>query len=140
MANKRFKAALERVDRGKLYEMGDAVELLKSLPAPKFDESVDVALNLGVDPRHAEQMVRGAIVLPHGTGSETRVLVFARGEKEAEAREAAEVAWYEEVLTEVSDAATIGILREILDSERNHLDALGGKWMPASARTPETDT
>ena len=59
---------------------------------------------------------------------------------EAEAREAAEVAWYEEALTEVRDAVTVGILREILDSERNHLDALGGKWMSASAPTLETDT
>ena len=88
MANKRFKAALEQVDREKLYLLDEALELLMSLPAPKYDESVDVALNLGVDPRHAEQMVRGAIVLPHGTGGDTRVLVFARGDKEAEAREA----------------------------------------------------
>ena len=88
MANKRFKAAFEQVDREKLYQIGDAVELLKSLPAPKFDESVDLALNLGVDPRHAEQMVRGAIVLPHGTGSDMRILVFAKGDKESEAREA----------------------------------------------------
>ena len=88
MANKRFKAALEQVDREKLYEIGEALELLRSLPAPKFDESVDLALNLGVDPRHAEQMVRGAIVLPHGTGGDIRILVFARGEKEAEARDA----------------------------------------------------
>jgi len=88
MANKRFKAALEQVDREKLYEIGEALELLRSLPTTKFDESVDVALNLGVDPRHAEQMVRGAIVLPHGTGGDIRILVFARGEKENEAREA----------------------------------------------------
>ena len=88
MANKRFKAALEQVDREKLYLLDEALELLMSLPAPKYDESVDIALNLGVDPRHSEQMVRGAIVLPHGTGGDTRVLVFARGDKEAEAREA----------------------------------------------------
>ena len=88
MANKRYRAALALVDREKLYPLSEAVEVLKSLPAAKYDESVDIALNLGVDPRHAEQMVRGAIVLPHGTGGETRVLVFARGEKEAEARDA----------------------------------------------------
>ena len=88
MANKRFKAATEMVDREKLYEFGEAFALLKTLPEPKFDETVDIALNLGVDPRHAEQMVRGAIVLPHGTGSDVRVLVFARGDKENEAREA----------------------------------------------------
>ena len=88
MANKRYRASLALVDREKLYPINEAVEVLKSMPAPKYDESVDIALNLGVDPRHAEQMVRGAIVLPHGTGGETRVLVFARGEKEAEARDA----------------------------------------------------
>ncbi len=88
MANKRFKAAAEMIDREKLYEIREAFELLKTLPEPKFDETVDIALNLGVDPRHAEQMVRGAIVLPHGTGGDIRVLVFARGDKENEAREA----------------------------------------------------
>lgn len=88
MANKRYRAALALVDREKLYPINEAVDVLKSMPALKYDESVDIALNLGVDPRHAEQMVRGAIVLPHGTGGETRVLVFARGEKEAEARDA----------------------------------------------------
>ena len=62
--------------------------MLKAAPAAKFDESVDLAINLGVDPKHADQMVRGAIVLPHGTGKETRVLVFAKGDKEKEAREA----------------------------------------------------
>jgi len=88
MASKRYRAALELVDREMLYPLDQAIELLKSMPAPKYDESVDIALNLGVDPRHADQMVRGAIVLPHGTGGDTRVLVFARGEKEAEASEA----------------------------------------------------
>jgi len=88
MANKRFKAAAEMVDREKLYAFSEAFELLKAMPESKFDETIDIALNLGVDPRHAEQMVRGAIVLPHGTGSDVRVLVFARGDKENEAREA----------------------------------------------------
>ena len=62
--------------------------MLKGAGAPKFDESIDMAVNLGVDPRHADQMVRGAMVLPHGIGKDTRVLVFAKGEKEAEARDA----------------------------------------------------
>jgi large subunit ribosomal protein L1 len=64
------------------------VALLKDCPGAKFDESVDIALNLGVDPKHADQMVRGAIVLPHGTGRSVRVLVFAKGDKEKEAKDA----------------------------------------------------
>jgi large subunit ribosomal protein L1 len=83
--SKRYRAANEAIDRSKLYDLEQAIELLKSAPAPKFDESVDLAINLGVDPKHADQMVRGAIVLPHGTGKETRILVFAKGDKEKEA-------------------------------------------------------
>lgn len=87
-ASKRYRASAEQVDGSKLYGLVEAVELLKGMPAAGFDESVDLALNLGVDPKHADQMVRGAIVLPHGTGKETRVLVFAKGDKEKEARDA----------------------------------------------------
>jgi large subunit ribosomal protein L1 len=87
-ASKRYRAAAEQVDRAKLYGLEEAVALVKGFPAPGFDESVELALNLGVDPKHADQMVRGAIVLPHGTGNETRVLVFAKGEKEKEAQDA----------------------------------------------------
>lgn len=86
--SKRFRSATEQVDRSRLYGLPEAVEVLQSIPAPKFDESVDIALNLGVDPKHADQMVRGAIVLPHGTGRSMRILVFARGDKEKEAQEA----------------------------------------------------
>ncbi len=87
-ASKRYRAASEQIDRETLYDLAEAIALLKAAPAAKFDESVDLAINLGVDPKHADQMVRGAIVLPHGTGKETRVLVFAKGDKEKEAREA----------------------------------------------------
>lgn len=87
-ASKRYKAASEGIDKEKLYGLAEAVAMMKEWPVPKFDESVDLAMNLGVDPRHADQMVRGAIVLPHGIGKETRVLVFAKGEKEKEAEEA----------------------------------------------------
>jgi len=87
-SNKRYAAAASLVDRGKLYGLDEAVELLATLPKTKFDESVDVAINLGVDPKHADQMVRGAIVLPAGTGKETRILVFAKGDKEKEAVDA----------------------------------------------------
>jgi len=87
-SSKRFRNAEARVDRAKTYALADAVALLKDLEAAKFDETVDVAINLGVDPRQADQMVRGAVVLPHGLGKSARVLVFAKGEKENEAREA----------------------------------------------------
>ena len=68
------------------------MELIKNAPAAKFDESVEMALNLGVDPKHADQMVRGALVLPHGVGKSVRVIVFAKGDKEKEAQEAYEFA------------------------------------------------
>jgi large subunit ribosomal protein L1 len=87
-ASKRFRKAAETVDRERAYSLGEAVSLLKGFDGAKFDESVDLAINLGVDPKHADQMVRGAIVLPHGVGRTTRVLVFAKGEKEKEARDA----------------------------------------------------
>ena len=86
--SKRYKMAAQAVDREKLYPIAEAVDLLKSFPTGKFDEGVDLAINLGVDPKHADQMVRGAIVLPHGTGKSVRILVFAKGDKEQEAKEA----------------------------------------------------
>jgi large subunit ribosomal protein L1 len=86
--SKRYLAGAKTVDRQRLYTLTDAVEVLKSWPTAKFDESVDIAMNLGVDPKHADQMVRGALVLPHGTGKSVRILVFAKGEKEKEARAA----------------------------------------------------
>ena len=85
---KRYRAAKETVEVDKVYALDEAIAALKSVGGTKFDESVDVAINLGVDPRHADQMVRGAIVLPHGVGKSVRVLVFAKGEKETEAVEA----------------------------------------------------
>jgi large subunit ribosomal protein L1 len=86
--SKRFKKALESIDTTRLYSLEEAIQVLKELPEARFDESVDIAINLGVDPKHADQMVRGAIVLPHGVGKSVRVLVFAKGDKEQEAREA----------------------------------------------------
>jgi large subunit ribosomal protein L1 len=86
--SKRMKSAAGLVEPTRSYSLREAVDLLKSAPATKFDESVDLAVNLGVDPKHADQMVRGGIVLPHGTGKTVRILVFAKGEKEKEAREA----------------------------------------------------
>jgi len=88
VASKRFRKAAEQVEPTKAYPLVDAVALLKGFEGAKFDETVDLAINLGVDPKHADQMVRGAVVLPHGLGKSARVLVFAKGEKEHEAREA----------------------------------------------------
>jgi len=87
-SGKKYTEARDKVDPQKKYELGEALALVVDNAFAKFDESVDVALRLGVDPRHADQMVRGSVVLPHGTGKTTRVLVFAKGEKEKEAREA----------------------------------------------------
>lgn len=85
---KKYAEARKKVDPQKKYALPDALALVVDNAFAKFDESVDVALRLGVDPRHADQMVRGSVVLPHGTGKTTRVLVFAKGEKEKEARDA----------------------------------------------------
>jgi large subunit ribosomal protein L1 len=85
---KKLKEASAKVDRSKSYPLTDGIELVKSAAFAKFDETVDLAVKLGVDPRHADQMVRGAVVLPNGLGKTVRVLVFAKGEKEREAREA----------------------------------------------------
>jgi len=86
--SKRYRESVGAIEVDELYPIDRAIELLKGMPASKFDETVDLAINLGVDPRHADQMVRGAIVMPHGTGKSVRVLVFAKGDKEQEARDA----------------------------------------------------
>gem|GEM_PF-1822422 len=83
---KKYRAVAGKVDRSKRYTIEEAVQLVRELKVAKFDESVDVAVNLGVDPRHADQMVRGAVVLPHGTGKAIRVAVFAKGDKAKEGR------------------------------------------------------
>ena len=85
---KRYNQALEQVDRDRRYPPGEAIRLLKQFPSPKFDETVEVSIRLGVDPRKADQMVRGALSLPKGTGKEVRVAVFAKGGKASEARDA----------------------------------------------------
>ena len=85
---KKRGAAVQTPDRSRRYGLGEAVSLVKELAFANFDESVDVAVRLGVDPKHADQMVRGAVVLPHGTGKTNRVLVFAKGEKVTEAESA----------------------------------------------------
>jgi large subunit ribosomal protein L1 len=85
---KLFAKAVEQVDRTRAYSVEEAIGLAVRVAYAKFDETVELATRLGVNPKHADQMVRGAVVLPHGTGKQVRVLVFAKGEKEREAREA----------------------------------------------------
>lgn len=86
--SKRYKSLLEKVDVEKSYSIDDAIVLVKSLASVKFDETVELALNLNVDPRHADQMIRGAVVLPSGTGKTVRVAVMAKGVKMDEAKAA----------------------------------------------------
>ena len=85
---KKYKESVKKVDRFKRYSPEEAVKLALEIKYAKFDETVDLSFNLGVDPKHADQMLRGAIVLPHGTGKKVRVLVFAKGEKASEAEKA----------------------------------------------------
>ena len=101
---KRFKKAIEATGADQLGDLSDAVERLKKSATAKFDETVEVAMNLGVDPRHAEQQVRGTVVLPHGTGKKIRVLVLTKGEKEREAKEAgADYAGSEEFIKRLNE-------------------------------------
>lgn len=86
--SKRARAQREAVDRAVKVSLGEALGLVKKVASAKFDETVDIAVRLGVNPRHADQMVRGAVVLPHGTGQSVRVAVFAKGDKAKEAEEA----------------------------------------------------
>lgn len=86
--SKRYREALAKIGKGKTYTLDEAIQLMKQLPKANFDESIEVALRLGVNPRHADQMVRGTVTLPHGTGKTAKVLVLTKGVKEKEAQEA----------------------------------------------------
>ncbi len=100
--SKAYRAALEKIDRDRLYAPGEAVRLAKQTVTTKYDPTVEVALRLGVDPRKADQMVRGTVNLPHGTGKTARVLVFAVGPKADEARAAdADIVGGDELIEEV---------------------------------------
>ena len=85
---KRINSALESVDRLKSYQLGEAIKLIKDNAKAKFDETIELSMNLGVDPRHADQMVRGVVNLPHGTGKSVRVIAFASGDSATAAKEA----------------------------------------------------
>lgn len=104
---KTYRASREKVEQMKEYSIVDALQILSSFPKAKFDETVDVAIRLGVDPRHADQMVRGTIVLPNGTGKDVKVLVIARGPKEQEAKDAgADMVGADEFLPKIKDGWT----------------------------------
>ena len=99
---KRYKTASETVDRDKTYPLEEAVKIVKANAKAKFDETIEVAMNLGIDPRHADQMVRGVVNLPNGSGRSVRVAVFARGAKADEAKAAgADVVGAEDLVAEV---------------------------------------
>lgn len=101
--SKRYRAALAQLDRSNKYALGDAVRLLKTLPAPKFDQTVTLSFKLGVDPRQSDQMVRGTCPLPHGSGKTVRVLVFASGAAAEAAKEAgAELVGFDDLIKKVS--------------------------------------
>jgi len=100
---KKYEAAIELVDRTKTYDLNEAVELVKKTATANFDETVELAFRLGVDPKQADQNIRGAVVLPHGTGKTQRVLVFAKGEKIKEAEEAgADYIGDEEIIAKIN--------------------------------------
>ena len=104
MANtgKRIRSARDGIERTKLYSLDEAIEMIKGKSSVKFDETVEVAMNLGVDPRHADQMVRGVVNLPNGTGRTVRVAVFARGDKADEAKAAgADIVGAEDLVAEI---------------------------------------
>jgi len=104
---KSYNKAQESFDRTKDYAIGEAVEILSNMPKVKFDETVELAIRLGVNPRHADQMVRGTVVLPNGTGKTVRVLVITRGPKEQEAIDAgADMVGADEYLPKIKDGWT----------------------------------
>ncbi len=104
---KTYRAAREQVERQRAYDLETALATLASFPQAKFDETVDLAVRLNVNPRHADQMVRGTVVLPHGTGKQVRVLVITRGPKEAEAAEAgADMVGADEYIPKIKDGWT----------------------------------
>ncbi len=104
MASKRYTQLIEKIDNTKTYSVVEAASFLKELKSAKFDETVEIAMNLNVDPRHADQMVRGAIVLPHGTGKTVRVAVFAKGAKADEAKAAgADIVGTDELVDQIKE-------------------------------------
>lgn len=122
MPSKRYEQALTLVDRAKTYTLEEAVAVLKAMPAAKFDETVDLSVSLGIDPKKTDQLIRGTVVLPHGTGQTKRVLVFCKGEKELIAKQAgADHAGFADLIEKIQEGwlefdvaiATPDLMREV---------------------------
>jgi large subunit ribosomal protein L1 len=143
---KKFRNASAKVDRSKRYPIDEACKLVPETKVAKFDESVDIAVRLGVDPKHADQIVRGAIVLPHGIGKDTRVLVFAKGAKESEAKAAgADFVGGAELVEKVNGGWTEFDVAVAVPAMMRHVGKLGrvlgpqGKMPSPKAGTVTTD-
>ena len=120
--SKRYRSMMDKIDRGKYYGVEEGVKLLKEFPSTKFDETVDVAIRLGVDPKKADQMVRGTVALPHGTGKDVKVLVLCKAPKDKEAKEAgADYVGFEEYVKKIEEGwsdveaivATPDVMKEV---------------------------
>ena len=130
---KRYKTAVEAVDRNKTYSLDEAVKLVKANAKAKFDETIEVAMNLGIDPRHADQAVRGMIELPNGTGKSVRVAVFARGPKADEAKAAGADVVGAEDLAEKINAGEMNFERCIATPHMMRVvGRLRSMWLPES--------
>jgi large subunit ribosomal protein L1 len=136
MTGKRVTKAREGIDRKKLYPLTEAVSMVKDRASAKFDETIEVALNLGVDPRHADQMVRGVVNLPNGTGRSVRVAVFARGDKAEEARKAGADVVGAEDLVEIVQGGTIDFDRCIATPDMMPLVGRLGKVLGPRGMMP----
>jgi large subunit ribosomal protein L1 len=136
MTGKRVTKAREGIDRKKLYALGEAVTMVKARASAKFDETIEVALNLGVDPRHADQMVRGVVNLPNGTGRSVRVAVFARGDKAEEAKKAGADVVGAEDLVEIVQGGTIDFDRCIATPDMMPLVGRLGKVLGPRGMMP----
>jgi large subunit ribosomal protein L1 len=105
--SKRYKEGAAKVEEGKLYSLDEAIKILKGLPSARFDETVELAFNLGIDAKQSDQLVRGTVSLPHGTGKKVRVVVFAKGSQVDEARAAgADTVGHEDLIKKVSEGWT----------------------------------
>ena len=124
---KNYKRVAENIETSKVYTLDEGVELALKGSYAKFDESVDIAIRLGVDPRHADQMVRSSVVLPNGTGKEIRVLVFAKGDKEKEALEAgADYAGGDEFVAASNKQLLASVRGPTHNFAAHHHDSCGG--------------
>ena len=136
MTGKRVEKARQGIDRKKLYGLSEAVAMVKARAVAKFDETIELALNLGVDPRHSDQMVRGVVNLPNGTGRTVRVAVFAKGDKADEARKAGADIVGAEDLVEIVQGGTIDFDRCIATPDMMPLVGRLGKVLGPRGMMP----